>query len=412
MENLHNTTSTIEVTLQAALAFKLEHGITRLADITNFSKINLPVWIAIRPNAKCLSQSAGKGITSDASKLSALMEGIEVSYAEKVDSSDSKIASHDSAYIDNVKCIEISHYPVRPIMLDKCNLSWSLLENIKTQEFEYFPSNMLSLDFTQNLIGVGAKPIKFKTTSNGVASGKTVVEATVSALLEVIERHSITLMQRLKRTHITLDLGDFNSDVIDFVISEIKSGGGNVMLFDSTVVNGVYTIEAVQWSENRDIPLTHGMGASLSLEIAILRALLEANQASTIILSGSRDDITKSSYTTHTDYEKLLYNYTSHSIGVKTLSSNDKKLFSMPPEVELQNIVNFLEIYNNQPIYRYIYTPPDCSISAVKVLVPKMEGYYINGYKPVSLEGKDSSKSFSRYSETLSSFDLAAGGQG
>ena len=88
MDNLHNTTSSIRETLDRAFDLKKNHGITRLADITNFSKINLPVWIGTRPNAKCLSQSGGKGLTSEAAMLSALMEGIEVSYAENIKTDD------------------------------------------------------------------------------------------------------------------------------------------------------------------------------------------------------------------------------------------------------------------------------------------------------------------------------------
>ena len=81
------------------------------------------------------------------------------------------------------------------------------------------------------------------------------------------------------------------------------------MLFDATVIDGIYTFEAVQWSNSKHIPITHGSGASLDPETAILRAILEANQAATIILSGSRDDITKSMYTTMTENQHVIKGY-------------------------------------------------------------------------------------------------------
>ena len=182
------------------------------------------------------------------------------------------------------------------------------------------------------------------------------------------------------------------------------------MLFDSTVIDGVYTVEAVQWSEDNSIPITHGMGASLSLETAILRAILEANQASTIILSGSRDDITKSTYTTMFDSNSALKKYYSK---INKTSKPDKNISihkKITPDEELRLIRNYLYEYNKQPVYRHIFTNQNDPISAVKLIVPKMEGYHMNGYMPVSEEGKRINNQELDKENNLSMLDLAAGG--
>ncbi len=44
-------------------------GITRLADITGLDRIGLPVYMSVRPNAKTLSVSQGKGITHSLAKI-------------------------------------------------------------------------------------------------------------------------------------------------------------------------------------------------------------------------------------------------------------------------------------------------------------------------------------------------------
>src|SRR6478736_5643799 len=59
-------------------------GVTRLADITGLDTIGIPVFQAIRPLARSLSVSQGKGVTRVAARVSALMESIELHHAETV----------------------------------------------------------------------------------------------------------------------------------------------------------------------------------------------------------------------------------------------------------------------------------------------------------------------------------------
>ena len=53
-------------------------GLTRLANITGLDIIGVPVYVAIRPNARALATSQGKGLDDDAAKASALMESLEL----------------------------------------------------------------------------------------------------------------------------------------------------------------------------------------------------------------------------------------------------------------------------------------------------------------------------------------------
>ena len=53
-----------------------EFGITRVGEITGLDRLGLPVWIAVRPNARPLSVSQGKGLDDMAARVSAAMEAI------------------------------------------------------------------------------------------------------------------------------------------------------------------------------------------------------------------------------------------------------------------------------------------------------------------------------------------------
>src|SRR3954452_18760347 len=57
-------------------------GITRLANITGLDTVGIPVYVAIRPNARSLSTSQGKGLDADSAQASALMESIETWHGE------------------------------------------------------------------------------------------------------------------------------------------------------------------------------------------------------------------------------------------------------------------------------------------------------------------------------------------
>ena len=54
-----------------------EFGITRVANITGLDRVGIPVYVAVRPNARSLSVSQGKGVDRDAAKASAIGESVE-----------------------------------------------------------------------------------------------------------------------------------------------------------------------------------------------------------------------------------------------------------------------------------------------------------------------------------------------
>ena len=57
-------------------------GITRVANITGLDRVGVPVVTVVRPNARSLAVSQGKGLTLAAAKVSAIMEAAELYHAE------------------------------------------------------------------------------------------------------------------------------------------------------------------------------------------------------------------------------------------------------------------------------------------------------------------------------------------
>src|SRR5438270_10686599 len=59
-------------------------GITRIANVTGLDFIGIPVVMVVRPNARSLAVSQGKGIDLPAAQASGLMESVEAFHAEHV----------------------------------------------------------------------------------------------------------------------------------------------------------------------------------------------------------------------------------------------------------------------------------------------------------------------------------------
>lgn len=387
--SLHNTTHTYEDTLNVVLSIAKQHGITRVADISEFSRVRLPVWIALRPNAKCLSQSAGKGLCRNSAMISALMEGVEVSASENVNWSNAEMATLENAMevrnndestsSVNVSFVDPSEYPLQLCIPRDQQIPWLECHCLKTGKPWKIPARMLSLDFT--LVNESRqRPRQFRTTSNGLASGRTFVEACVSGLLEVIERHSITTKNMLTGQLQRIEVGNSSPPALAFVLDEIERSGVKLEIYESTVVDGLHAIEAFVWSPSGDIPPAHGFGCSLSLEIAILRAVLEANQASTILLSGSRDDLFKHSYLVTADTDKIAETYARKTKSTRSVLPSEFSSVEMTPEEELELILAHTARYVDREVLVYQYTSPDYPVSVCKIFVPTLEGYFSAGY--------------------------------
>ena len=63
-------------------------GISRVAELTWLDEVGVPVWQAVRPGARSVSVSQGKGTSDAAAKVSAVMESIELWHAEHLDEAD------------------------------------------------------------------------------------------------------------------------------------------------------------------------------------------------------------------------------------------------------------------------------------------------------------------------------------
>lgn len=278
-------------TLQIARQLAKKIGITRVAELTQLDDIGLPVFACIRPSAKSLTISQGKGITKELALCSAYMEAVEHYFAESI--------PFEEILFEDLKqrnCLYI-----HPENLPKNNLyrqvqsfdRWVRGENLFNGKIYFIPYSYVSLDFTQFEGNIFAK------TSTGLASGNTKKEALIHSLCEIIERnavHEFFLSENKQERNIKLNT--INLPLAKKLISKIMQTENSIEIYDITNKFNISSYYCVLSCLNpaRLMGKFYGSGTHISQDIAICRAITEAAQSRLSYISGARDDIFPEQY--------------------------------------------------------------------------------------------------------------------
>jgi YcaO-like protein with predicted kinase domain len=273
-------------------------GITRLADITGLDRIGIPVVAAYRPDARSLAVSMGKGVTLAAARASAAMESIELWHAER-------------------PILPLLWGEARAVGRDNRLLDWSGLPRTPGTQFEaatptaWLPGVSLSdggplLVPYESVHTDGRCPEPqgsgwFVSTSNGLASGNTTVEAQVHALCEVIERDAVTLWRLAGDADATsIDLDSISDPACRDLLRRVEAADLAALLHDATSDIGVAVVHCtlLERGSAPDLSLytTSGMGCHPSRAVAASRAITEAAQSRLTLISGARDDVARARY--------------------------------------------------------------------------------------------------------------------
>jgi len=271
-------------------------GMTRIANVTGLDRIGLPVVMVCRPNARSLAVSQGKGSDLAAATASGLMEAAELYHAEHIElplklGSLAELA-HSHAFVDTDRLPRISdrfRSDLVTLWVEGCDLisgasCWVPYESVRAN-FTLPPPP-----------GSGC----FDCSSNGLASGNTMIEAACHAICEVVERDATTLWKAATpqdRAATGLDLDSVGDPACREVLDRLERADFDVTAWETTSDTAIPAFFCLI-SDRRD-PLQHhgiGAGAHPVRAIALLRALTEAVQVRTTYISGARDDLSPEEY--------------------------------------------------------------------------------------------------------------------
>ena len=266
-------------------------GITRLADLTYLDDLGVPVYQAVRPNSKNMSTSQGKGITPLLAKVSAAMEALELWHAE-----DPVVASVRATVEDLGAELpyrtEDLNLLRRNLFSASAPLAWFCARGVSTGHPSYVPVDYVRLDFTVRR--EWDFPV-FRVTSNGLASGNTTEEATLHALLEVVERDALGRMELHDVEPERLLPADVDGPVSRDLVERLRTAGTHVAVTYVPSPTGIPVFHATVCSE--DLPVHFaGSGCHLDGDVSLSRALTEAVQSRLTAIAGTRDDLVSTVY--------------------------------------------------------------------------------------------------------------------
>jgi ribosomal protein S12 methylthiotransferase accessory factor len=250
--------------------------------------------MAVRPNARSLATSQGKGRDLEAAKASAIMEGVEAYHAERVHL-DLKLATVNELRFTH-SLAQLSRLPRLRVSSFHANLRTLWVEGYELVKGEaiWVPFELVHTDYTLPLpSGSG----NFVMSSVGLSSGNHLLEAISHGICEVVEQDAMTLWLASpdsERRSRRLDLGSVDDQDCLQCIERYRAAGVMVGVWEITSDVGLPAYCC--WIVDRDTPrfhelyATYGMGCHPSREIALLRALTEAAQSRLTLISGARDD--------------------------------------------------------------------------------------------------------------------------
>ena len=372
----------VEESLAIAESLAMSRGVSRVVDTTWLDRIGIPVYSSIRPDGikGTLCVHAGKGFTHAEAKIGAYMEAIEFSFAtpgrnivdwflckpsEILASFDQRI--HFSDFCPRKGC-RIEHDDDVAVVIGEEILSG--LGRVLV------PAELVYLPFFEN---PGVK--LYGTTTNGLASGNTLDEATVHGLAEVMERH-VRSFDVIKDDSLLVRLDNAPSK-IKMMAKKIENAGLRCCLRYSKNPFGLayFTGYVLEPDERNPIAVASGFGFHPNAEIAAVRALAEAVQGRLSHIHGGRDDIIKRvkvGVELGRDRELELIRHL-RNIAENPCGEID---FSMVPNIDISSLFQAREcLYQGlisagfDHVVRVVLTDAAYPFQVVKIIVPGAEMY-------------------------------------
>lgn len=350
-----------------------EYGVTRVADVTGFDCIGIPVVMATRPTSETLVVSQGKGPSYDLARVSAVMECIELAHSEYPQLPAATAHADDLGLTYPISALQLR---ATPELAGRLSLDWYPATTLLSDTSTWIPRGLVDLRFGD---GYDWRPAVFRTSSTGLASGNTIAEAQLHALYEIIERDVVSTLSATDHDHRQIvDVDTIDSDHCQVLFNLLRAA--EVSFEVAMVPNrfGIPTAVSFVWSTDFAITCA-GSGSHRDPAVAVSRAVTEAVQSRLTEIVGTRDDIesdlspdtnlaapTPALRTTGTPWPQTL---TGHGFPTTTLA---QEVVTVAERITEQT--------GHEPIWIDLSTRPD-TFSVVRVFAPGL-AYRARGYVP------------------------------
>ena len=359
-----------ETTLLHAKQWAATAGISEVRDITDLDVLGVPVFVSFRSQARGDAFTFGKGLHRIDAEVGAYMEAIEFFFAEPGTGNVStrwgsarEVAGYeraDDAILDFVPLLQREVNLDGPLLLASVRNLESGAECAIPAELVFYPAP----DVGQSLFG---------SSTNGLASGNTLLEATIQALLELIER-DIWSFEFVRSASRLVEPSSLPDNVREIVERAERNG---LQLKVRTIPNdfGMPFFAAFVFDFNNPSRKTFngGWACDLDRDRALVRAVTEAAQSRVAFIHGGRKAPASD------DQEREAKLVRQHMLGVSdtqqqmSLTEIPDLAVAGPLEQKLDAVIERLRLVVQEPVYQVAFTPPEAPLQVVRVVVPMLE---------------------------------------
>jgi ribosomal protein S12 methylthiotransferase accessory factor YcaO len=300
------------VTIRRARRVLEAIGVTKVADVTDLDRVGIPNFMTVRPHDRGpgISYYNGKGRTVADAHAGALMEAIERHAGERYDGP--VVPSSYYNLRDEHPCVDPLEIQA-PMVCDYSEdllVEWAPGFDLLNRRPTFVPLNCVVAPYEP----VACTPLFFSST-NGLASGNTRLEALCHALCEVIERDAMALA--LARSEVRPLVGDVLSEMgleggvsteanlprlslrglpraAAALVRKLQAAGLEVQLRNLTSSTGIPTVSCTIVDPKGPptaLNAHSGCGTHPDARIAVSRALTEAAQTRVTFIQGGREDL-------------------------------------------------------------------------------------------------------------------------
>jgi ribosomal protein S12 methylthiotransferase accessory factor len=365
-------------TLRLARRLMPALGISRVTDITRMDRLGLPVFTSVRPRGQVLRVHAGKGLRPIDAEVGALMEAVEYAAAEPQRCTQPlrwmRVAELVAQLGGDVQLVDFAPRLGARIS-PRQQLATVACEDLRDGRRLALPAELVFLPFVH-----ADNPGHFGWTSNGLASGNTLAEATLHGLLEVLERDAIAMNLAHDASHWVRT----DSLPAPFGAHARRWQRGGVALAVRQVPNafGLPCLQAcLHEPTGQAVQLSAGYGLHLDPHIALARAVCEAAQSRLSHIHGARDDVLHF-YPAYSGQDPADRRQASTTLAQRAFDRSRPLDFgALPPgpgpgasvQATLAQLLRRLQDAGFGAVFRHRYSPALPGLQVVKVIVPKCE---------------------------------------
>lgn len=346
-------------------------GITRIANLTGLDRVGLPTVMVARPNSRSVAVSLGKGLTLEAAQASGVMEAVETWHAERI-TRPLRVASYADLR-QEVLVADVERLPqvTGGTFNPHGRMLWVEGLDLVSGQPHWLPLEMVDTDYTARPCGgQGA----FPRTTNGLASGNSLAEATCHAICELVERDAITLWHHAPAGP-RIDAAAIEDPRCREALDRFEAAGLRAGIWNITSDIGVAAFHCMICEDGaRPGHIGIGSGCHPDRGIALLRALTEAAQTRLTYISGARDDLDPEEFTPQASAGRTQYVRGLLELSSATARFEDCPDYSSPSfEEDLSWLLGRLAGAGMDQVLAVDLSRPGLGVSVVRAVIPGLE---------------------------------------